>query len=523
MVLKEDLTLEQKLQILGDAAKYDVACTSSGSDRSGEGFSMGNAISAGICHSFTQDGRCISLLKILMTNECIYQCKYCVNRASNDTLRATFTPEEVAKLTMEFYKRNYIEGLFLSSGIYPTPQASAERMLEAVRLLRQTYRFGGYIHVKSIPGADADTLYELGWLADRMSVNLELPTAEGLKELAPNKTRKNILTPMRMIQNGIREDGGEHARGLQAGNRKRLAAVNAAADEERFLENAHRQGLLQGIREDPVTSRKQVTMQGARSGESFLPVKNSSKGEIIKPDTSLLHTNGSGLMRPRGSMKHFVPAGQSTQMIIGATPESDLQILSVTESLYQKFELKRVFYSSFINVNQDPDMPEWQGRTLLDREHRLYQADFLLRFYHFQVEELLSPERPNFNMLVDPKCDYALRHLELFPVEINRASYDMLLKVPGIGVKSALRILKARQTCVLDFADLKKIGVVMKRAVYFITCRGRMLYPIRMTEDNLTSYLIDDDKRKALQGDRIEYKQLSLFDLSNDFRKAAAI
>ncbi|MBR1440594.1 MAG: radical SAM protein, partial [Lachnospiraceae bacterium] len=237
----------------------------------------------------------------------------------------------------------------------------------------------------------------------------------------------------------------------------------------------------------------------------------------------LLHTNGSGLMRPRGSMKHFVPAGQSTQMIIGATPESDLQILSVTESLYQKFELKRVFYSSFINVNQDPDMPEWQGRTLLDREHRLYQADFLLRFYHFQVDELLTPDRPNFNMLVDPKCDYALRHLELFPVEINRASYDMLLKVPGIGVKSALRILKARQTCVLDFADLKKIGVVMKRAVYFITCRGRMLYPIRMTEDNLTSYLIDDDKRKALQGDRIEYKQLSLFDLSNDFRKAAAI
>ncbi len=489
MVLKEDLTLEQKLQILGDAAKYDVACTSSGADRSGDGFSMGNAISAGICHSFTQDGRCISLLKILMTNECIYQCKYCLNRASNDNLRATFTPEEVAKLTMEFYKRNYIEGLFLSSGIYPTPQASAERMLEAVRLLRKTYRFGGYIHVKSIPGADPDTLYELGWLADRMSVNLELPTAEGLRTLAPNKTRKNILTPMRMIQNGIREDGGEYAKGLQAGNRKRLGAVNAAADEARFLENAHRQGLLPGISEE----------------------------------TSLLHASGSGLMRPTGAMKHFVPAGQSTQMIIGATPESDYQILSVTESLYRQFELKRVFYSSFINVNQDPDMPEWQGRTLLDREHRLYQADFLLRFYHFNVEELLSPERPNFNMLVDPKCDYALRHLELFPVEINRAGYDLLLKVPGIGVKSAQRILKARQTCVLDFGDLKKIGVVMKRAVYFITCRGRMLYPVRMTEDNLTSYLIDDDKRRALQGDRIEYKQLSLFDLSNDFRKAAAM
>ena len=517
MILKENLTLEQKLQILGDAAKYDVACTSSGSDRSGEGFSIGNAISAGICHSFTGDGRCISLLKILMTNECIFQCKYCVNRASNDTLRATFTPEEVAGLTMAFYKRNYIEGLFLSSGIYPTPQASAERMLEAVRLLRTTYKFGGYIHVKSIPGADPDTLYELGWLADRMSVNLELPTAEGLQKLAPNKTRKNILTPMRMIQNGIRQDGGETARGLQAGNMKRLGALNHAQDEQKALTQAKEMGLISGEGYSP--DLKVAPEAKSASGKKETWDALQTNGGVPK----VISGAGSGLMRPAGSMKHFVHAGQSTQMIIGATPETDYQILSVTESLYRQFELKRVFYSSFINVNRDGDMPEWQGRTLLDREHRLYQADFLMRFYHFEAGDLLSPERPNFNMLVDPKCDYALRHLDLFPVEVNRASYDLLLKVPGIGVKSALRIMKARKTCVLDFQDLKKIGVVMKRAVYFITCRGRMMYPVKMTEDNLTQYLIDEDKQKALKGDGIVYKQLSLFDLSSDFRKAVSL
>lgn len=451
MVIGEKLTIEEKLRILGDAAKYDVACTSSGTDRSGSGFSMGNAVQAGLCHTFSADGRCISLLKILMTNECIYQCKYCVNRAENDIVRATFTPEEVARLTIGFYRRNYIEGLFLSSGVYPTPQAAAERMLLAVRLLRTKYGFGGYIHIKSIPGADEATLTELGWLADRMSVNLELPTADSLRALAPNKTRKSLLSPMRFIQNGIRRD--------------------------------HQEPLL-------------------------LPDKKQETGALVSSAPQYL--------RPRDAMKHFVPAGQSTQMIIGATPESDYQIMSVTESLYQRFSLKRVFFSSFINVNQDADLPNPVGRALLDREHRLYQADFLLRYYRFSVDELLSPERPDFNLLVDPKCDYALRHLELFPMEINRASYADLLRVPGIGVKSAQRIVKARRTCILDFPDLKKIGVVLKRAVYFITCKGRMQYPIRLTEDNLTNYLIDEEKRKELSGERLTYRQLSLFDYGRE-------
>jgi putative DNA modification/repair radical SAM protein len=408
-----------------------------------------------------------------MTNECVYQCRYCINRASNDVLRATFTPEEVAKLTIEFYRRNYIEGLFLSSGIYPTPQASAERMLEAVRLLRNQYHFGGYIHIKSIPGADEATVCEIGWLADRMSVNLELPTAAGLETMAPNKSRKSILTPMKLIQSGIHHD-------------KNILLLNDA----RNLKNK---------------PEKQ---------ELFIP---QGAGNILPAaDNKWPVKQGNTFLRPKGAMKHFVPAGQSTQMIIGATMESDYQIMAVTENLYQKFDLKRVFYSSFVNVNHDSDVPQWQGRQLLDREHRLYQADFLLRFYQFHVEELLSPERPDFNMLVDPKCDYALRHLELFPVEINTASYSTLLKVPGVGVKSAQRIVKARRTCMLDFKDIQKIGVVMKRAVYFITCRGRMMYPIHMTEDNIVNYLIDDDRRKALAGDRISYKQLSLFDLTGD-------
>ena len=473
MVVQEKLSLEEKLNILSAAAKFDVSCTTSGVDRGGNGKSLGNTVAAGICHAFAADGRCVSLLKVLMTNECIFECKYCINRASNDIPRATFSPEEIAKLTMEFYRRNFIEGLFLSSGIYPTPQESMERMLSAVKLLRLKYGFRGYIHVKTIPGADEATLNEMGWFADRMSVNLELPTGESLRALAPNKSRKTILSPMRFIQNGRRVDEDKYALTVEP------VEFNASA-----YESSRRFG-------------KRLPAAG-QSGLAVSP-KNYPK--------------------PREAMKHFVPAGQSTQMIIGATPENDYQIMSVTESLYQRFGLKRVFYSSFINVNHDSELPDTSdlnghlSRTLLDREHRLYQADWLLRFYKFSVEDLLTPEKPDFNMLVDPKCDYALRHLELFPVEINRAPYDMLLKVPGIGVKSALRILKARKTCSLDFADLKKIGVVLKRAVYFITCRGKMLYPVKMTEDNLLNYLIDEDKKPVTGGERLTYKQLNFFDL----------
>lgn len=425
----------KKLEILTDAAKYDVACTSSGVDRKGDGTGMGNCQKAGICHSFSADGRCISLLKILYTNECIYDCKYCLNRRSNDVERASFEPEEVCTLTMEFYRRNYIEGLFLSSGILKNPDYTMERLYETLRLLRTKYRFQGYIHVKAIPGASLDLIQKTGFLADRMSTNLELPTADSLRLLAPNKTRKKILTPMRLVQN---------------------------------------------------------------------------YGKQNKEEIQLYHN------APR-----FVPAGQSTQMIIGATKETDYQILKVSEALYQNFGMKRVFYSAFVNVNQGrryvgerSDLLPAQieiGPPLL-REHRLYQADWLLRYYQFEASELLSEEHPNFNIWLDPKCDWALRHLDVFPMEINRADFSELLRVPGIGYKSALRIVKARRMGVLTFQDLKKIGVVLKRAIYFITCQGKMMYPIRFEQDSILKNLMAQKERLPREVREVGYQQLSLFD-----------
>lgn len=425
----QEMPLQEKLGILTTAAKFDVACTSSGVERRGNGDSIGNCIKSGICHSFSSDGRCISLLKILFTNECIYDCKYCQNRCSNDVPRATFTPEEVCTLTMEFYRRNYIEGLFLSSGIVKSPTFTMELIYRAIWLLRNQYRFNGYIHVKAIPGADAELIQRMGYLVDRMSVNLELPTAEGLKNLAPNKHRRNILTPMRQIQNGI-------------------------------------------------------------------------------------HSNRNDLVVYRNAPR-FVGGGQATQMIIGATPESDYQILNVAESLYQKFELKRVFYSAFVNVNEDTSLPSPPGGPPLLREHRLYQADWLLRFYGFRAEELLDESRPFFNVMLDPKEDWAVRHLEYFPVEVNRAPYEELLRVPGMGVKSAKRIVAARRSANLTFADLKKLGVVMKRAVYFITCNGRMMYPTKLEEDYIVRNLTTDKDRIRFGSDGMTYKQMSLFDDGN--------
>lgn len=422
-------SIQEKLHLLSDAAKYDVACTSSGVDRRGQKNGMGNSIAAGICHSFSADGRCISLLKILMTNYCIYDCKYCRNRVSNDIPRTAFTPEEIAKLTMDFYRRNYIEGLFLSSGIIGNPDYTMELMYQAIFLLRNKYHFYGYIHVKGIPGADARLIERIGYLADRMSVNLELPTADALRELAPNKHRKTILKPMRQIQNGINENKNE-----------------------------------------------------------LVIYKHAPK---------------------------FVSGGQSTQMIIGATPESDYQIVRVAESLYQKFQLKRVFYSAFVNVNEDKSLPALTSGPPLLREHRLYQADFLLRFYGFEAKELLSEKHPNFNVFLDPKADWALQHLELFPMEINRVSYEMLLRIPGIGVKSAQRIVRARRNGNLDFEHLKKIGVVLKRALYFITCSGRMMYPTKIEEDYITRNLLNIKERLPFDADGVTYKQLSLFDDMN--------
>ena len=422
-----EMSLDEKLNILSDAAKYDVSCSSSGAERRGDGTGMGNCRKAGICHSFSSDGRCISLLKILFTNECIYDCKYCVNRSSNDVVRTSFTPEEVCTLTMEFYRRNYIEGLFLSSGILKSPDYTMELIYAAVYRLRHVCNFQGYIHVKAIPGADERLIRMTGFLADRMSVNMELPTAESLRLLAPHKSRKNILAPMRFVQ-------------------------------EKMKENHH-----------------EITLY-----------KNA----------------------PR-----FVPAGQSTQMIIGATPETDYQILRVTEALYKKFDLKRVFFSAFVPVNEDKALPSIrdQGPPLL-REHRLYQADWLLRFYHFEAEELLDEENQNFNVYLDPKCCWALRHLDIFPVEINRADYHTLLRVPGIGYKSAGRIVKARRWGGIGFEDLKKMGVVLKRALYFITCSGKMMYPVRIDEDSITRNLLNTRERIPEEVERMTFRQLSLFD-----------
>ncbi len=428
--IQTEMSLYDKLSILSDAAKYDVACTSSGVDRSGDGTGMGNCRKAGICHSFSADGRCISLLKILFTNECIYDCKYCVNRSSNDVVRTSFTPEEVCTLTMEFYRRNYIEGLFLSSGILKSPDYTMELIYATLYRLRHVCNFQGYIHVKAIPGADQRLVRMTGYLADRMSVNLELPTAAGLRLLAPHKSRKNILAPMRFVQ-------------------------------EKSKENRHEVAIYK-------------------------------------------------------SAPQFVPAGQSTQMIIGATPETDYQILNVAESLYKKFELKRVFYSAFVPVNEDKALPALreEGPPLL-REHRLYQADWLLRYYHFEASELLDEQNPNFNIFLDPKCCWALKHLEVFPVEVNRADYRMLLRVPGIGYKSASRIVKARRMGSLSFDDLKKMGVVLKRAVYFLTCGGKMMYPIRIDEDYITRNLLNTRERMPEGADGLTYRQLSLFDDMN--------
>ena len=435
MRLMENISVMEKLNILTDAAKYDVACTSSGVERSGRdnngNYTMGNCLKAGICHSFSADGRCISLLKVLFTNECIYDCKYCLNRSTNEVPRASFTPHELCELTIQFYRRNYIEGLFLSSGILISPNYTMDLIYQTIYKLRKEYLFGGYIHVKAIPGADEELIERAGLLADRMSVNLELPTSEGLRKLAPHKSRKNILKPMRQIQ-------------------------------------------------------QRITV---------------SKNEVA------VYRHA-----PR-----FVPAGQSTQMIIGATPESDYQILSVAESLYKKFSLKRVFYSAFVPVVEDRALPALPGGPPLLREHRLYQADWLLRFYGFEANELLSEDQANFNMFLDPKCDWALRHMELFPVEINRADYKTLLRIPGVGVNSAMRIVKARKFAPLTFDDIKKMGVVLKRAVFFVTCSGKMQYPVKMERDYITRNLISNDKKLPIGQGEITYKQISLFDDSLPF------
>ena len=415
------MEIEEKLKILADSAKYDASCSSSGSKRKNTLDGIGNGDVSGICHSWGADGRCISLLKILMTNCCMYDCKYCINRSSNDVPRATFTPREVADLTINFYQRNYIEGLFLSSAVIRNPDYTMEQIIQTVSILRNEYNFNGYIHCKTIPGCSKELIDKLGVLVDRMSINIELPSNESLKLLAPQKEKTGILTPMKYISDNIK--------------------INAL-DKSKFK-------------------------------------------------------------------KHFVPAGQTTQLIVGATNESDLKILKLSESLYKKINLKRVYYSAYVSINNDKNLPSLESPPLL-RENRLYQADWLLRFYGFTADELLNESHPNFNTLLDPKCDWALRNIDKFPIEINRADFFTLLRIPGIGVISAKKIIKARRNFELNFDNLKHLGVVLKRAKYFITCKGKYYTDVYKFNPSFieTNLLYLERQSIAMPG----YKQLSLFD-----------
>lgn len=419
------MNLLDKLTILTDAAKYDASCTSSGVIRGSHPGMIGNTSSsiAGCCHSFSADGRCISLLKVLMTNYCVYDCKYCINRRSNDTRRTAFTPRELAELTVQFYRRNYIEGLFLSSGVLRDPDYTTLRMIETLRLLRREFAFNGYIHAKAIPGTSPELVQQLGYLADRLSVNIELPSQKGLAALAPDKSKAAILAPMRLIE-----------------------------------------------------------AQGRQNKEELVKYRHAPA---------------------------FAPAGQSTQLIVGATEDSDRHILHLSESLYDRYRLKRVFYSAYVPVVENPLLPALHTKPPLLREHRLYQADWLLRFYGFRADELLDDQHPNFDPMLDPKCYWAITHPEQFPVEIMTADLGRLLRVPGIGPTGARRILSARRTGLLHFDDLKKMGIVLKRAQFFILCGGRMREGLHFTADTL-AFQLQAVERGSLPASAAQ--QLSLFD-----------
>lgn len=403
--------LLEKLNILGAAAKYDVSCSSSGSSRANNGQGIGNAVSCGICHSFTEDGRCISLLKILLTNNCMYDCAYCINRKSNDIKRATFSVSEVVDLTINFYRRNYIEGLFLSSGVVRNPDYTMERLAAIARDLRLIHKFNGYIHLKAIPGASKELIYEAGIYADRMSVNIEIPTEANLKLLAPDKNYDDTLRPMLQIKNNILE----------------------SKEERKIFRSAPR----------------------------------------------------------------FAPGGQSTQLIVGASPENDHQILSLASGLYDVQKLKRVYFSGYMPVNDyDKRLPALKGPPLV-RENRLYQSDWLMRFYFFKADEIVNEKYPNLDLAIDPKLSYALRNLHLYPIDINKADYEMILRVPGIGVQSAKMIVMARRHSRLNSENLKKIGVVMKRAKYFITCNELMAHQKDYLAETLRFKLLNGDSKNG--------------------------
>ena len=443
------MDLAEKLEILADAAKYDVACTSSGANRSAKAGSLGAISQGGLCHSFTPDGRCISLLKVLMTNVCSYDCAYCVNRRSNEVRRAVFEPRELADLTIGFYRRNYIEGLFLSSGVLGNPDRTMELMIEAVRILREEYGFRGYIHAKAIPGASRELIDQMGLLVDRMSVNMELPSQRSLDYLAPEKTGTSVIAPMRQIFENRAED-----------------------------------------RETRALARRSTTYLAAY--EQKKPVKKT---------------------------RAYVPAGQSTQMIIGATPETDYHILGVSAALYRTVQMKRVFFSAYVPVNEDSRLPG-TSKVPLDREHRLFQADWLLRFYGFDVNEIIDEDHPFLDLMLDPKANWALNNLDFFPVEVNTASYEELLRVPGIGVRGARLIMRARKTTQLREDELKKLGIALKRARFFITCGGRWYGEgIAFEADVLRAQLARpiDGGRHGRRADKAIPGQMSLADLDESF------
>lgn len=417
------MELSDKIKILAGGAKYDVSCSSSGSNRSNNGKGIGNTVAAGICHSFTDDGRCISLLKILMTNSCIYDCAYCINRKTNDIERASFSVKEIVDTTINFYRRNYIEGLFLSSGVVKNPDYTMELMKKVAIELRTKEKFFGYIHLKAIPGASNEVITQTGFWVDRLSVNIEIPGEESLKKIAPDKNFETIISPMSVMA-------------------------------EKIIEN---------------------------------------KSEL----------------KSFRNARKFIPAGQSTQMIIGATPETDNQILKLSSSLYKSHRLKRVYFSGYSPVNTyDTRLPAIANPPLV-REHRLYQADWLMRFYHFNVDEIVNTDNPNLDLDIDPKLGFALRNPWLFPIDINKADYENVLKVPGIGVRSAQMIINARKYGKLNFDKLKKIGVVMKRAKYFITTNELSSKEKNLQPDAIKEKILTPGIKKIIRN--ADATQLSLF------------
>lgn len=443
-----------KLKILADSAKYDVSCSSSGVGRRNNG-TIGNAHSAGICHSWSADGRCISLLKVLFTNKCAYDCEYCINRRSNDFPRASFEPDELARLTIEFYRRNYIEGLFLSSAVEKSPDYTAERILECLRLLRYKYGFSGYIHAKIIPGVSSEILHQIGLAADRLSVNIEMPSSKSLELFAPQKKPKQIFAPMRQITNSLIE----------------------------------RNSLV-----GPGTMFKGKDIN---SPENYLGVQQISS-----------ETKGFRALSANVRKETFAPAGQTTQMIIGAGGETDQSILTTSENLYHTFKMKRVYYSAYVPVVDSPILPDRTTAPPLAREHRIYQADWLLRFYGFSVSELFNSGDENLDPDLDPKVTWALRNLDKFPIEINKAPYEMLLRIPGIGAISAKRIVRQRKVSAVKFDDLKKMGVVVKRAKYFLTCSGRYYGDRKFEEETIRNSILQMENGLQLSMFDNNWKQL---------------